>query len=286
MTEDRAPLSRQSFIDKGSLLAVVIAFVGLFGYSIHERSIAQQLATENQQTASALQQTRGQIDALSVKLEGLAAQQRTKSAAVPTGRHGHSVPKIVARGSKPDPRWKKFQNQLDAQGQTLDAQGKAIELTRQDLASARNELGTGIAKNHEELVALQKKGERNFYEFDVDKSKQFSHAGPVGVSLRKANTKHLYADLELLVEDRDISKKHLDLFEPAMFYPDGEHQPIELVVNRITKNHVHGYISVPKYRGSELTAMNSSSETSAGFADGSNASSSALQLRRRPVTAR
>lgn len=285
MTEDRAPLSRQSFIDKGSLLAVVIAFVGLFGYSIHERSIAQQLVIENQQTASALQQTRGQIDALSARFEALVDQRTTKSATVPSARHGRSVQRIAARGGKPDPRWKKFQNQLDAQGQTLDAQGKAIDGTRQDLASARNELGTGIAKNHEELVALQKKGERNFYEFDVDKSKQFSHAGPVGVSLRKANTKHLYADLDLLVEDRDISKKHLDLFEPAMFYPDGEHQPIELVVNRITKNHVHGYISVPKYRGSELTAMNSGSETPAGFADG-NSASSALQIRRRPATAR
>jgi hypothetical protein len=161
-----------------------------------------------------------------------------------------------------------------------------IEGTRQDLASARNELGSGIAKNHEELVALQKKGERNFYEFDIDKSKQFSHTGPIGVSLRKANTKHLYADLELLVEDRSISKKHLDLFEPAMFYPDGEHQPIELVVNRISKNHVHGYISVPKYRGSELTAMNLPSQSSTGFAEEGSASSSALQLRHRPATAR
>src|SRR5258708_8768365 len=179
MTEDRAPLSRQSFIDKGSLLAVVIAFVGLFGYSIHERSIAQQLVTENHQTASALQQTRGQIDALSARLEALAGQQTTKTAAAPSVRHRSSAQRTVARGGKPDPRWKKFQNQLDAQGQTLDAQGKVIEGTRQDLASARNELGTGIAKNHDELVAFQKKGERNFYVFDVAKSKQFSRAAPV-----------------------------------------------------------------------------------------------------------
>jgi hypothetical protein len=289
MSQESASLSRQSFIDKGSLIAVVIAFVGLFGYSIHERSIAQQLVAENQQTTSALQQTRGQIDALSAKLDAISGQRTATAEArtVAPAHHGQSVRRVAVRHTgKPDPRWKKFQNQLDAQGQTLDAQGKIIEGTRQDLASARTELGSGIAKNHQELVVLQRKGERNFFEFDIDKSKQFSHTGPVGVSLRKANTKHMYADLELMVEDRDISKKHLNLFEPATFYPDGEHQPIELVVNRISKNHIHGYISVPKYRGSELTAMNSSSDGSTSLTDGNNASSTALQLRHRSDTSR
>ncbi len=287
MSEESMPQSRQSFLDKGSLIAVVIAFVGLFGYSIHERSIAQQLATENEQTASALQQTRGQIDALSAKLDGIVGQQTARTAPASLSRV-RGVQRIALRqGSKPDPRWKKFQNQLDAQGEALDVQGKVIEGTRQDIANARTELGNGIAKNHEELVALQRKGERNFFEFDVDKTKQFSHAGPVGISLRKANTKHLYADLELLVEDRDISKKHLNLYEPATFYPDGEHQPIEIVVNRIIKNHVHGYISVPKYRGSELTAMNSgSTDESNGTAQDGSQSSAGLQLRHRPATAR
>jgi hypothetical protein len=102
---------------------------------------------------------------------------------------------------------------------------------------------------------LQKKGERNYLEFDLDKSKNFHPAGPVGVSLRKANTKHQYADLELLVDDRQLSKKHLNLYEPVVFYPSGERQPVELVVISITKNHIHGYISAPKYKASELAAV-------------------------------
>ena len=76
----------------------------------------------------------------------------------------------VVRLAKPDPRWKKFQTQLDAQGQALDA-------TKQDLVSTRTELQGSIAKTHDEIVVLQRKGERNYYEFDIDKSKQFSTLG-------------------------------------------------------------------------------------------------------------
>src|SRR5262249_4913215 len=111
-----------------------------------------------------------------------------------------------------------------------------------------------IAKTDEELVFLQRKGERNYYEFDLDKSKNFHTTGPVGISLRKANTKHLYADLELLVDDRQVSKKHLNLYEPVVFYPTDERRPLELVINSITKNHVRGYVSSPRYRTSELSA--------------------------------
>jgi hypothetical protein len=81
-----------------------------------------------------------------------------------------------------DPRWKKMPEQLDDQA-------KQAEATRQDLTSARTELQGSIATTHDELVLLEKKGERSYFEFDLDKSGQFQSEGPVGVRLRKANTK-------------------------------------------------------------------------------------------------
>src|SRR5207248_9943318 len=161
--------------------------------------------------------------------------------------------------SKPDPRWKKLQNQLDAQGQAIAENRNNLDSTRQELSSARTELQGSIAKTHDELVVLQRKGERNYYEVDIVKSKQFSHTGPVGISLRKANIKHQYADLELMLDDLKMSKKHLNLYEPAMFYPGDEERPLELVIQRISKDHIHGYISAPKNRNSELTAASSDS---------------------------
>ena len=234
----------------GVLAIVLLAFVSLFGYSIHERNLAQQLAAENSLTAAALKQTQGQIDALNAKLDSIVGPRQTAATPAPAIRQTAHVRAAALRHGKPDPRWKKLQDQVDAQG-------KAIDTTKQDLVSTRTELQGSIAKNHNEIVALQRRGERNYFEFDLSKSKQFSHAGPVGVSLRKANPKHQYADLELMVDDRQLSKKHLNLYEPAVFYTEGSEQPLELVINSVTKNHIHGYISTPRYRASELAAMSS-----------------------------
>ena len=40
-----------------------------------------------------------------------------------------------------------------------------------------------------------------------------------------------------------------------MFYAGDAGAPLELVINSVTKNHVHGYVAEPKYRASELKAM-------------------------------
>ncbi|PYY22956.1 MAG: hypothetical protein DMG62_10745 [Acidobacteria bacterium] len=240
----------------GVLAVVLLAFVGLFGYSIHERNLARQLAGQNDQASAALKETRSQIDALNTKLDSLVAARQPAVApqATPVVQ-SHAI----ARHSKPDPRWRKLQNQLNAQGKAIEENRTNLDSTRQELSSARTELQGSIARTHDDLVVLQRKGERNYYEFDIDKSKQFSHTGPVGISLRKANIKHQYADLELMLDDLKMSKKHLNLYEPAMFYPGDEERPLELVIQRISKDHIHGYISAPKYRNSELTAASSDS---------------------------
>ncbi len=162
-----------------------------------------------------------------------------------------------------DPRWKKVQGQLDEQGKQIDS-------TRQDLANARTELQGSIATTHDQLVMLEKKGERSYYEFDLDKAGQMQREGPVAVRLRKANTKHEYADLEMMVDDFKVSKKHVNIYEPVVFYSGDRKVPVELVINGISKNHIHGYVSEPKYEGVELEAMakasanNPATDTSGG----------------------
>jgi hypothetical protein len=236
------------------VLVAVLMFAALmagFGYGLHQRNQAQRLLAQNQQVTAALDQTRGQIDALNGKLnEMMAAQQAREEAAA--ARRKPSGAAIRLR--RDDPRWKKMQSQLDAQGKAIDSTRQDLDSTRQDLAGAKTELGDSIARTHGELVLLQKKGERNYYEFDIDKTKQFSRQGPVGIRLKKANTKHGYADLELMVDDAKLSQKHVNLFQPVMFYAGDNGQPVQLVINQVTKNHIHGYVSEPKYKPSELAA--------------------------------
>jgi hypothetical protein len=47
----------------------------------------------------------------------------------------------------------------------------------------------------------------------------------------------------------------VNLYQPVMFYQTDTEQPIQVVINDITKDHIHGYVSAPSYRKSELAAM-------------------------------
>jgi hypothetical protein len=120
------------------------------------------------------------------------------------------------------------------------------------------------ARNHSELVALERLGDRNYYEFDLVKSKHFQPEGPISVSLRHTSTKHKNYDVALVVGDFRLIKKHVNLYEPLIFETPRSPQPLELVVNRIDKNRVHGYVSVPKAATGKIAhlAHNPGSENS------------------------
>lgn len=254
----------------GTLGALTFALVVVLVYGVHERSVAAHSSAKSAEAAMQLQElkdAREQINVLNAKLDALSSAQTTQQQPIPQSSSADSNSRRIVihptgQRQKPDPRWKKFEAQLDAQGKALDAQGKQIESTRQELASARTDLEGSIAKTHDELVVLEKKGERSYFEFDMEKSKHFNPVGPVSVSLRKANSKSQFADLKLMIDDRELSKKHLNLYEPVIFYPSDEKTPVELVINGISKNHIHGYISAPKYKSSELEANNTSAPPS------------------------
>jgi hypothetical protein len=245
-----------------AIIAVLALCVGLFGYAVHERGQAAKVTAQNQQVTSSLADTKGQIETLTAKLNELSAaeqarQQEQERAREQARAHAaaaaHRNSRVAgSRRRADDARWKKVQSELDANKQAIDA-------TRNDLTQAKTELGGSIARTHDELVVLQRKGERNYYEFDIDKSKHdFRKAGSVGIQLRKANTKKQYADLHLSVDDTQLEKKHVNLLEPVIFLTDDSGQPVQLVIQRITKDHIHGYVAEPKYKASELAATSSS----------------------------
>lgn len=250
--------------------AIVVLGGALGGYAIHEHNTASNLEVKNQQTTAALDQTKHQLDDLTSKVNTLVA----KAEAPPPPAPAPAPAITVARSAKPhaivrreDPRFKKMQSQLDAQSKAIEDARSQIAGTQGDLANTRTELTGSIAHTHDELVLLQKRGERNYTEFDLSKSKQFEHKGPFGMRLKKANDKHQYADMELIVDDRNLSQKHINLYQPVMFYTPDSPQPVEVVINNISKDHVHGYVSAPKYRQSELATMASTTTTGAQTTD-------------------
>jgi septal ring factor EnvC (AmiA/AmiB activator) len=103
-----------------------------------------------------------------------------------------------------------------------------------------------IAKNHDELEILRHKGDRNYYEFTLQKGQQPTLLSSIKLQLKKADQKHSRYTLNVSADDRIIEKKDKNLDEPVQFYSGKDPALYELVVNSIEKNKVSGYLSTPK----------------------------------------
>jgi hypothetical protein len=131
----------------------------------------------------------------------------------------------------------------------LDEHGKAIEETRGQLQRAIGDLGEQsglIARNYEEVQELKRRGDREYVDFNIKKSKQFERVGPVALRLSKADQKKSRFTITLLADDREIEKKDKTLLEPVQFYMKGKRTVNEIVVYEIAKDRVIGYLSVTK----------------------------------------
>jgi hypothetical protein len=103
-----------------------------------------------------------------------------------------------------------------------------------------------IATNHDELEVLKHKGDRNYFEFTLQKGAKPTLLSTIKLQLKKADEKHSKYTLNVSADDRNIEKKDKGLDEPLQFYTGKDPMLYELVVNVIEKNKVSGYLSTPK----------------------------------------
>ena len=250
------------------LAAAIVAMIlvaGLaFGYGYRQQMLAGHLAAQQSVANSTISEMQGQVNTLTAKLNDLSAAQQAAAAAAQTkasAAHATANGTKAASGKRStaeSKRLKELQARIDEQQKQLKETQDQVAKNRSDLegnlSSTRDELNGSIAKTHEELVALAKRGERSFFEFDLTKSKEFQRIGPLTLSLRKADTKHKSYELQMIVDDNKLTKKNVNLYEPIWIHTENEAQPVQVVVNRVEKNTVHGYVSAPKYKASELAA--------------------------------
>ena len=142
----------------------------------------------------------------------------------------------------------------------LDQVSSDVEKTSSDLKRMVGDMGVmsgDIATNGKELSALKELGERNYFEFDLSKSKTPQKVGDIRVVLRNADPKHSRFTLQVFADDKIVEKKDRTLNEPVQLYVAGNRQPYEIVVNQIKNNEVIGYLATPKIktpRGHSSTA--------------------------------
>ncbi len=127
----------------------------------------------------------------------------------------------------------------------LDGTKKSVDALRSDLGMAKSDLGTLIARNHDEVETLRKLGERDYFEFSLER-KRPQHVAGVGLVLKKINVKaHKYSVI-VQADDMEILKKDRTVNEPIFFFVGGQKRPFELVVNKVQSDKVTGYLSAPK----------------------------------------
>jgi hypothetical protein len=127
----------------------------------------------------------------------------------------------------------------------LDTTQKNVTTLAADLGMARSEMGTLIARNHDDIEYLRKMGDRDYYEFSLSKDKESKVAG-VGLTLKKTNVKHYRFNVATLVDDMSVERRDCTVNSPVYFFVSGSKKPYELVVNSVTSDQVKGYLSTPK----------------------------------------
>ena len=103
-----------------------------------------------------------------------------------------------------------------------------------------------IARTRDDLEVLKHKGDRNYYEFTLEKGRRPVPVSTVSLQLKKADPKKSKFTLNVMADDKTIEKKDRNSLEPLQFYTGKDHLLYELVVNNIEKNRVSGYIATPK----------------------------------------
>jgi F0F1-type ATP synthase membrane subunit b/b' len=124
-----------------------------------------------------------------------------------------------------------------------------LATTITELQSVKGDLSSTnsvIARNHDELVLLEHKGDRNFYEFSLDKG-QRKPVGTVSLELKRTDAKHNKFTLDIFADDKVYEKKDRNVNEPLQFYSGKDQALYEIVVNNInSRNEIAGYLSTPK----------------------------------------
>ncbi len=103
-----------------------------------------------------------------------------------------------------------------------------------------------IATNHSELEVLKHKGDRNYFEFSLQKGAKPILISTIKLQLKKVDEKRSRFTLNVSADDRNIEKKDRSLDEPVQFYTGKDPMLYEIVVNSMDKNKVSGYLATPK----------------------------------------
>jgi hypothetical protein len=261
------------------VLFLALAGLGYAGYSVQSRLESTLTKTQDQnrlltaqldQANSRLADLKGHVDVTEQKMhmtQSELANARSRAEAIRKDQLA-SDQKLAEQLNAAT---KESNEKINAVATEVGGARKDIEATRSDLEATKGRLERAsgdmgvmsglIAHNRDDLEELKRRGDRNYYEFKITKSKTAQKVGPVQVTLNKVDQKKAKYTITVFVDDRSIEKKDKTAGEPVQFYVRGGSRmpPYELVVFDVGKNQISGYLSTPKEGGTPAATPAASS---------------------------
>ena len=251
------------------VLFLGLAGLGFAGYSVQSRLESTLNKTQDQnklltaeldQANTRLAELKGHIDVTEQKMhltQAELANARSRSESI----RKDQLAADQKLADQLNAATKESTEKINAVATEVGGAKKDIEATRSDLEATKGRLERAsgdmgvmsglIAHNRDDLEELKRRGDRNYYEFKITKSKTAQKVGPVQVTLNKVDQKKAKYTITVFVDDRSIEKKDKTAGEPVQFYVRGGSRmpPYELVVFDVGKNQISGYLSTPKEGG-------------------------------------
>jgi hypothetical protein len=249
------------------LAVVILAGISLLGLGVglsalnQARSIEQSTQATVRQANEALSQRLAKADEINQQLQSdvkvvtdklnvthadlVAARKQNKNATVAVDQ------KVTNLATSVKAELANKANNDDVNKLNGDVNGVKSDLdaTKNSIQMARSEMGTLIARNHDEIDQLRRMGQRDYFEFTVQRKGGATKVGSIQIELKDTNTKKNRYTINVLADDNSFEKKDRSVNEPIFFYTGGTRAAIELVVNKVTKSTATGYLSVPKAAG-------------------------------------
>src|SRR5258707_3635227 len=250
------------------LFGVVIAALAVLGYAGYstESRMSADLAKQQDQNkilTAQLDQANSRIADLKGQMEVTTQRMGlTKSEIARAKSRSETILKEQqASDQKLSAQLKESEEKIGAVASEVGGTKKDIEATKTDLEATKGKLERSfgdmnvmsglIARNKDDLEGLRRRGDRNYYEFTLTKSKNSQRVGPVQMSLNKTDPKKATYTLTVIADDKTIEKRDKTSGEPGQFYvkSNARMAPYEIVVFEVGKSQITGYLATPKEGG-------------------------------------
>jgi predicted nucleic acid-binding Zn-ribbon protein len=252
-------------------VVLFLALVGLAyaGYSVQSRLEAtvtkaqdqnRLLTAELDQANTRLADLKGHIDVTEQKMHMTQAELANARSRAESIRKDQ-VASDQKLAEQLNAAQKESNEKINAVASEVGGARKDIEATRSDLEATKGRLERAsgdmgvmsglIAHNRDDLEELRRRGDRNYYEFKITRSRTAQKVGPVQVTLNRTDQKKSKYTITVFVDDRSIEKKDKTAGEPVQFYVRGSSRmpPYEFVVFEVGRNQITGYLATPKEAG-------------------------------------